>query len=53
MRESLLVLQGAFSGGREALINALRHSHALHVEVEIAYHAEQFYLWGPRRLTRH
>ena len=38
------VLEGAFSIGREALINALRHSQALHVEVEIAYHPKQFRL---------
>lgn len=38
------VLEGAFSIGREALINALRHSQALHVEVEIAYHPKQFCL---------
>ena len=44
MRESLLVPQGAFPGGREVLINALRHSQALHVNVEIAYHPKQFRL---------
>jgi signal transduction histidine kinase len=38
------VLEGAFSIGREALINALHHSGGLHVEVEIAYHPEQFCL---------
>lgn len=38
------VLEGAFSIGREALINALRHSQALHVEIEIAYHPKQFCL---------
>jgi signal transduction histidine kinase len=38
------VLEGALSIGREALINALRHSQALHVEVEIAYHPKQFRL---------
>ena len=38
------VQEGAFSIGREALINALRHSQALHVEVEIAYHPKQFCL---------
>jgi len=38
------VLEGAFSIGREALINALRHSGGLHVEVEIAYHPKQFCL---------
>src|SRR6267378_1543572 len=38
------VLEGAFSIGREALINAFRHSQALHVEVEIAYHPKQFCL---------
>lgn len=38
------VLEGAFSIGREALVNALRHSQALHVEVEIAYYPKQFCL---------
>jgi len=38
------ILEGAFSIGREALINALRHSGGLHVEVEIAYHPKQFCL---------
>ena len=38
------VREGAFSIGREALINAMRHAQALHVEVEIAYHPKQFYL---------
>jgi signal transduction histidine kinase len=36
------VLEGVFSVGREALINAQRHAQALHVEVEIAYHPKQF-----------
>jgi signal transduction histidine kinase len=39
-----LVLEECFLIGREALINALRHSHALHVKVEIAYHPKQFCL---------
>jgi len=38
------VLEGTFSIGREALINALRHAQALHVELEIAYHPKQFCL---------
>jgi len=38
------VLEGAFSIGREALINSLRHAQALHVKVEIAYHPKQFCL---------
>ena len=39
-----LVLEECFLIGREALINALRHSGGLHVEVEIAYHPKQFCL---------
>jgi signal transduction histidine kinase/ligand-binding sensor domain-containing protein len=39
-----MVLEESFSIGREALINALRHSGGLHVEVEIAYHPKQFCL---------
>jgi signal transduction histidine kinase len=39
-----LVMEECFLIGREALINALRHSGGLHVEVEIAYHPKQFRL---------
>jgi signal transduction histidine kinase/ligand-binding sensor domain-containing protein len=39
-----LVLEECFLIGREALINALRHSGGLHVDVEIAYHPKQFCL---------
>jgi signal transduction histidine kinase len=39
-----MVLEEAFSIGREALLNALTHSGALHVELEIAYDARQFRL---------
>lgn len=39
-----MVLEESFSIGREALINALRHSQGLHVEVEIAYDRRQFRL---------
>jgi len=38
------VLEESFSIGREALLNALAHSGALHVELEIAYDASQFRL---------
>ena len=38
------VLEESFSIGREALLNALAHSGALHVELEIAYDARQFRL---------
>jgi len=38
------VLEESFSIGREALLNALAHSEALHVELEIAYDASQFRL---------
>jgi signal transduction histidine kinase/ligand-binding sensor domain-containing protein len=38
------VLEESFSIGREALLNALNHSQALHVELEIAYDARQFRL---------
>ena len=39
-----LVLEESFLIGREALINALRHSQGLKVEVEIRYDAKQFRL---------
>jgi signal transduction histidine kinase/ligand-binding sensor domain-containing protein len=38
------VLEESFSIGREALLNALAHSGALHVELEIAYDARHFRL---------
>jgi ligand-binding sensor domain-containing protein len=37
-----LVLEEAYSIGREAIVNAFRHSEGLHVEVEIAYDENQF-----------
>ena len=39
-----IVLEESFTIGREALLNALAHSGALHVELEIAYDASQFRL---------
>lgn len=39
-----LVLEESFLIGREAIINALSHSHGLKVEVEITYDAKQFRL---------
>jgi signal transduction histidine kinase len=39
-----VVLEEAYSVGREALLNAFTHSGALHVEAEIKYDAEQFRL---------
>jgi ligand-binding sensor domain-containing protein/signal transduction histidine kinase len=39
-----LVLNESYCIGREALVNALTHSHGLHVEVEITYDSRQFRL---------
>jgi signal transduction histidine kinase len=39
-----MVLEECFTIGREALINALSHSGAVHIEVEIAYDPRQFRL---------
>jgi signal transduction histidine kinase len=39
-----MVLEECYAIGREALINALRHSEGLHIEVEINYDAREFRL---------
>ena len=39
-----MVLEESYSIGREAIINALTHSHGQHVEVEITYQPRQFRL---------
>jgi signal transduction histidine kinase/ligand-binding sensor domain-containing protein len=39
-----MVREESYCIGREAIINALKHSEGLHVEVEIAYDAKQFRL---------
>jgi Signal transduction histidine kinase len=39
-----MVLEESYSIGREALINALTHSHGRHIEVEISYEPRQFRL---------
>ena len=39
-----MALEESYSIGREAILNALMHSGALHVEVEITYDAQQFRL---------
>jgi len=39
-----IIREESYSIGREAIINALKHSEGLHIEVEIAYDPQQFRL---------